>query len=372
MPTFPDHLRPGGPNGDGPLNPFPGVRVLERRLNREIPYQLGSNEGLDMPHRALREHFGDAMAAHVYSYGDSEALGIRSRLSEQKKIPLEAMLVDAGADSLLALSLRTLTQPGDCVISTAGTYPTFAYFARGQGCRLVELAYQEGPGLLAPDLAAIAQAAQRENARLVYLANPDNPSGHVHSDDDVMALRRDLPEDCWLLLDEAYHDFREDADSAFGHRVLPGVVRVRTLSKAHGLAGLRVGYAIAEPDTLAIMMKVRIHYAVSTLTQAAAEVVLDHPDEVQAHVNAVRQRREQLAAHLAGLGADVLPSATNFVGLRLPSAELAAQVHQSLLEEGKLISRPADPALGHVLRITAVEDALVPGRLKTLEDALMT
>lgn len=365
MPTFPEHLQ-----GDGPTNPFPGVRVLERRLGREIPHQLGSNEGLDMPHRALREHFGDAMAAQVYSYGDGEALGIRSRLAEQKQIPLEAMLVDAGADSLLALSLRALTQAGDSVISTSGTYPTFAYFARGQGCRLVEVSYQQGPGLLAPDLEALAQAAQRENARLVYLANPDNPSGHVHSDDDVLALRQALPDDCWLLLDEAYQDFREDAGGDFGRRVLTGVVRVRTLSKAHGLAGLRVGYAIAEPETLAIMMKVRIHYAVSTLTQAAAEVVLDHPDEVLDHVNAVRQRRDQLAAHLAGLGADVLPSATNFVGLRLPSAELAARIHQQLLEEGKLIARPADPALGHVLRITAVEDALVPGRLKTLEQAL--
>ena len=181
-----------------------------------------------------------------------------------------------------------------------------------------------------------------------------------------MALRQALPDDCWLLLDEAYHDFREDADSGFGRRILPGVVRVRTLSKAHGLAGLRVGYAIAKPDTLAVMMKVRIHYAVSTLTQAAAEVVLDHPEEVQAHVDAVRQRRDKLAAHLAGLGADVLPSATNFVGLRLPNAELAAQVHQALLEEGKLIARPADPALGHVLRITAVEERMVHCRLKTI------
>ncbi|RUR34867.1 aminotransferase class I/II-fold pyridoxal phosphate-dependent enzyme [Vreelandella nanhaiensis] len=173
-----------------------------------------------------------------------------------------------------------------------------------------------------------------------------------------------------MLLDEAYHDFREDADSEFGRRVLPGVVRVRTLSKAHGLAGLRVGFTIAEPEALVVMMKVRIHYTVSTLTQAAAEVVLDHPNEVQAHIKAVRQRREKLTAHLSKLGADILPSATNFVCLRLPSPELAAQIHHNLLEEGKLISRPADPALGHILRITTLADALVPGRLATLERSL--
>lgn len=365
MPRFPDHL-----TGDGPHNPFPGVRVLERRLGREIPHQLGSNEGLDMPHRALRERFGDAMVEHVYSYGDAEALGIRQRLADQKGIPLEAMLVDAGADSLIALTLRAVTSPGATVVATRGTYPTFGYFARGHGCRVVEVTYDEGPGRLAPDLEALADTARREGARLVYLANPDNPSGHLHSDHEVLALCRALPDDCWLLLDEAYHDFREDADAEFGRQVLPGAVRLRTLSKAHGLAGLRVGYAIAEPETLAVMMKVRIHYAVSTLSQAAAETVLDHPAEVDAHVTAVRKRRERLAAQLRELGADVLPSTTNFVGVRMPSAELAAEVNKALLDEGKLIARPADPALGHVLRITAVKDALVPGQLAVLEQAL--
>lgn len=365
MPRFPDHL-----TGDGPHNPFPGVRVLERRLGREIPHQLGSNEGLDMPHRALRERFGDALAEHVYSYGDAEALGIRQRLAEQKDIPLEAMLVDAGADSLIALTLRAVVSPGDAVVATRGTYPTFGYFARGHGCRVEEVAYDEGPGRLAPDLDALARTARETQARLVYLANPDNPGGHLHRDDDVLALRRALPDDCWLLLDEAYHDFREDADGDAGRRVLPGTVRLRTLSKAHGLAGLRVGYAIAEPQTLAVMMKVRIHYAVSTLSQAVAETVLDAPDEVEAHVAAVRERRERLAAHLRDLGADVLPSATNFVGVRMASAALAGEIHKALLDEGTLVARPADPALGHVLRITAVADALAPGRLATLERAL--
>ncbi|MFY0988851.1 pyridoxal phosphate-dependent aminotransferase [Halomonas sp. C05BenzN] len=365
MPRFPDHLL-----GDGPTNPFPGIRVLERRLGREIPHRLGSNEGLDMPHDALRRHFGDAMVEHVYCYGDAEALGIRQRLADQQGLPLEAMLVDAGADSLIALALRTVATAGCSVVGTSGTYPTFGYFARGQGCRLVEVAYDEGPGRLAPDLEALLGAARRHDARLVYLANPDNPSGHLHDDDAIRQLRAELPDDCWLLLDEAYHDFREDADGPFSREVLPGVIRLRTLSKAHGLAGLRVGYAIAEPETLAMMMKVRIHYAVSTLSQAAAEVVLDHPRESRAHVAAVLERRQRLADHLRGLGAEVLPSATNFIAIRLPDADLAERINRELLEAGRLIARPANPGLGHVLRITAVEDALVPGRLAILEEAL--
>ncbi|MDR5858410.1 aminotransferase class I/II-fold pyridoxal phosphate-dependent enzyme [Halomonas eurihalina] len=365
MPRFADHLyRPG------PDNPFPGIWVLQRRIGREIPHRLGSNEGLDMPHSALRRHFGDAMAEHAYCYGDAEAQGIRERLSRQQGIPVEALLVDAGADSLLALVLRAVAPSEASVIASAGTYPTFGYFARGQGCRLIEVAYDEGSDRLAPDLDALARAAHEEKARLVYLANPDNPTGHLHDDDAVRRLRDALPDDCWLLLDEAYHDFRDDADTPFASEVLPGVIRCRTLSKAHGMAGLRIGYAIAEPTTLAMLMKVRIHYAVSTLTQAAAEVVLDHPDETRQHIANVIDRRRRLSAHFRQLGADVLPSATNFIGIRLGSPELAKRVHAELLEEGKLIARPAHPDLGHVLRITAVEDAMVPGRLDTLEQAI--
>lgn len=149
-----------------------------------------------------------------------------------------------------------------------------------------------------------------------------------------------------------------------------GVIRLRTLSKAHGLAGLRIGYAIADPDVLAMMMKVRIHYAVSTFTQAAAEVVLDHPGEVNQHVADVKARREELAEHFRALGADVLPSATNFIGIRLPSAELAAEVHQQLLAEGVLVARLAHPELANVIRITAVQVALEPGKLAALENAI--
>ncbi|QNI02030.1 histidinol-phosphate aminotransferase family protein [Halomonas sp. SH5A2] len=365
MPRYPDHLM-----SEGPANPFPGIKVLERRIGQDIPHRLGSNEGLDMPHRALREHFGDALAEHVYCYGDAEALGVRQRLSKQQGIALDTLLVDAGADSLIALALRTTCEPGETVVSTAGTYPTFGYFAKGQGCLVVEPRYHEAPGVLAPDLEAMAAAAHEENARLVYLANPDNPSGHLHSDSAILKLRDALPDTCWLLLDEAYGDFRDDAGSEFAAKALPGVIRLRTFSKAHGLAGLRIGYAIADPEVLAMMMKVRIHYAVSTFTQAAAEVVLDHPEEVHQHVVKVKARREQLAGHFRALGADVLPSATNFVGIRLPSAELAEQIHRELLEAGRLIARPAHPSIGHVLRITAVEDALVPGRLAILERAI--
>ncbi|WP_445620004.1 pyridoxal phosphate-dependent aminotransferase [Kushneria sp. Sum13] len=353
---------------EGPTNPFPGRQALERRLGHALPHQLGSNEGLDMPHRALTEALGAPVAELARTYGDAQAFELRQQLAKQLGTPRDTLLVDAGADSLIALTLRALCDTGSTVITSAGTYPTFRYFAEGHGCRLVEVAYQQAPGRLAPDVDALIQAAWLHHARLVYLANPDNPGGHCLNATDIACLVDNLPPTCHLLLDEAYHEFRPDQGD---NTPLAGVVRLRTFSKAHGLAGLRIGYAIADPELLEVMYKVRIHYAVSSVAQAAAAVVLTHVEEVERHVQSVIERREQLAEQLQAWGAEVLPSATNFVAIRMPGPESALEVQQALLADGVIVHRPPHPALGDILRISAVEDALVPGRLSALQNALV-
>lgn len=347
---YPKHLQ-----GDGPHNPFPGLSALERRLGREIPHRLGSNEGLDMPHTRLRQVFGEAFVAQIRSYGDAEAYALRQRLSQQLTLPMENLLIDAGADSVLALALRGLVSVGETVVCSAGTYPTFAYFAQGQGCQLIEVPYVAEHGVLAPDLHALADQALRHHARLVYLANPDNPSGHQHSDADVLALRHALPDNCWLVLDEAYHDFRDDKASS---DPISGVLRVRSFSKAHGLAGLRVGYAIAESSLLSVLMKVKIHYALSSISLTAVSLLLDHPEEVSEHIQRVKDRRVKLTQLLRSRGLSVLPSHTNFVAVVMHDADHALKVQTRLLDQGIAVTRPAHPALNHLLRITALENAL--------------
>ncbi|MGY3725783.1 MULTISPECIES: pyridoxal phosphate-dependent aminotransferase [Cobetia] len=363
---------------EGPHNPFPGIKALERRLGHALPHQYGSNEGLDMPHAVLGGELGHALADLSRSYADADAWQLRHQLAERLGVAYETLLVDAGADSLLALVMRATICAGERVITSAGTYPTLAYFARGLGAEVIEVPYTEAHASddalhfaqLAPDLAALAAAASQHAARVVYLANPDNPSGHLHSDEDVRALRDALPADCSLLLDEAYHDFRPDAAQA-DNAPMARTFRLRTFSKAYGLAGLRLGFMIAEREDLALLTKVRIHYAVSAPALAAGELLLEHPEEAATHVAAVIQCRDQLAGHLRSLGADVLPSATNFLCVRLKSAERAAQVQQQLMAQGVLITRSPHPALGHILRISTLEDSLVPGRLARLEQAIV-
>jgi len=123
MPRFADHLY-----RDGPANPFPGIKALERRLGREIPHRLGSNEGLDMPHRALEARFGTALCELARGYGDAGAMGVRTRLATALEVELDNLLVDAGADSLLALSLRAVAPAGTTVVTSAGSRRKAIFF----------------------------------------------------------------------------------------------------------------------------------------------------------------------------------------------------------------------------------------------------
>jgi hypothetical protein len=147
--------------------------------------------------------------------------------------------VDAGADSLIFLALRVRVNVGDTVVTTAGTYPTFKYFAEGIGAQILEVPYKENGKGLEVDLAALSSAANKSNASLVYVANPDNPTGHVHDSESISSLRRSLPPTTTLIVDEAYIDFSPSHALRLTSRCeeWQNTIQLRTLSKAYGLAG---------------------------------------------------------------------------------------------------------------------------------------
>ena len=111
--------------------------------------------------------------------------------------------MDAGADSLILLALRARITPGDVVVTSAGTYPTFLYFAEGVGARIIQVPYHDDSGHLSVDLDALAAAARANDASLLYIANPDNPTGQVHGRGEMARLRSSLPETTMLIIDEA-------------------------------------------------------------------------------------------------------------------------------------------------------------------------
>ena len=267
------------------------------------------------------------------------------------------MLFDTGADSLILLALRLSCNVGDAVVCTAGTYPTFRYFAEGVGARILEVPYQQQGDRLQTDLPRLAEVARAERAAVLYLANPDNPTGHYWGADELLSLREMLPSTTLLILDEAYVDFCVDAQDARRAARCP-TLRLRTLSKAYALAGLRVGYAIAPPDIVAKADQIRPQFALSSFAQLAAQTVMDDPDYSRQLIAATIHLRDKLADALRARDLVVMPSHTNFVCIAYRDAASSEAIHRQLLSDGIAVHRPPHPAVRHLLRVTAQPQAL--------------
>lgn len=361
----------------GIVNPFPGIVVLERMLGKSIRHRIGSNEALPFAQAAMSEKFGPYFSELARLYPDPSALALREELAVQLQLSVDQLLFDAGADSLILLALRTVCEPGDVVVTSAGTYPTFKYFADGLGAHVLEVPYHDGisndqPNVLRPDLQALADTAGRHHAKLVYLANPDNPTGHCVAEAAVRALRAALPNDTLLLVDEAYVDFSPEQVTPLSP--WPNTVRLRTLSKAYAAAGLRLGYAIADGEWIQRANQLRIHYAVSHVAHVAGLLLLRdfaYKQQLVQQTLTLRQQLQQAIVAADGGRGDVLvlPSATNFLALRYRDAACAAERQQRLWALQAAVHRPPHPALQQLLRITACPAALAPEIIATLTSA---
>jgi len=200
------------------------------------------------------------------------------------------------------------------------------------------------------DLQGLADAAHRTGAKVVYVANPDNPSGSWHPPDAIMALRAALPSDCMLLLDEAYFEFAPGVPPI--DPTDPQVIRLRTFSKAHGMAGIRVAYVVAHSYHAQGLNKTRFHFGVNCVAQAGALASLADPTHVDRVVELSAIGRNEISRFVAGLGLRPLPSHTNFVTVDVDSKARAEAILERLLERGVFIRKPGAPPLDGCIRIT--------------------
>jgi histidinol-phosphate aminotransferase len=260
----------------------------------------------------------------------------------------DQLVVGSGIDDLLGLIVRTFVAPGTPVVASRGSYPTFAYHVAGYGGVMHDVAYRHDHN----DLDGLADATRRTRARLVYLANPDNPSGTVYSAPDIAAFRSGLPDDALLVLDEAYVDFAPagtpygcDADD-------PRIIRLLTFSKAHGLAGLRIGYAVASRRTIRAFDKVRLHFGVNGPAQAAAVASLEDRGFLNRVIEQVDHGRHDYYRLAARLGLTSVRSATNFVAIDLGSRAAADMVRHALDERSVFVRSPRAAPLDSLIRVT--------------------
>ncbi len=209
--------------------------------------------------------------------------------------------------------------PAIPVVMSHGGYATFAFHVAGFGARFVHAPYRDFKN----DAEALGAAARESQARLVYLANPDNPTGSWLSADEQMRLIDGLPKGAILVLDEAYSDFAPRGSLPELDPEDPRVIRVRTFSKAHGMAGMRVGYAIAPAAVIATFDKIRHHFGVSRLAQEAALASLGDQDFIRDVARKVAGGREDYRRIAERLSFATLPSSTNFVAFDMGSGARA-------------------------------------------------
>ena len=328
--------------------PFVGPEAQERARGRPFRARLGANENVFGPSPKAVAVMREAAAGN-WMYADPECHDLRVAIASHHGVTAANVVVGEGIDGLLGLACKIVLDPGAVVVTSRGAYPTFNFHVAGCGGRLVKVPYRDDR----EDIAALLEAARREDARILYLSNPDNPMGSWWPAADVSRLMAQLPPGVLLLLDEAYGDTAPagtlppvDASNA-------QVLRLRTFSKAYGLAGARIGYAVGEVGFIAVFEKVRNHYGINRVGQLGALAALQdqaYLAEVVARIAAARQRIGDLAR---GCGLTPLPSATNFVAIDCGSdGAFAARVLSELLARDVFARKPAVPPLDRCIRIS--------------------
>ncbi|WP_163849223.1 pyridoxal phosphate-dependent aminotransferase [Pseudooceanicola aestuarii] len=288
--------------------PFIGPEELERRRGAPFAARLGANENVFGPSpKAIAAM--QAATPDLWKYGDSASHDLCVALAEHLDTRLETVTVGEGVDGLLGLLVRLLVAPGDRVVTSHGAYPTFNYHVQGFGGELVTVPYKGDH----EDPRALFAKARETGAKLVYLANPDNPMGSYLNGQDIADALADLPDHALLVLDEAYIECAPEAALAPIAYDDPRVIRMRTFSKAYALAGARVGYAIGDPTLIAAFDTVRNHFGMHRTAQDGALAALADQDHLRDTVARIAASREEIARIARDNGLVPLPSATNFV-----------------------------------------------------------
>ena len=311
-------------------------------------FKLSSNENPFDPLPGVVEAVSAAGAFNRYP--DASSPRLRARLAERYGVADDAVHVAAGSVSILYQLAQATSGPGDEILFSWRSFEAYPGLATVAGARAATVPNDAAGG---HDLDAMADAVT-DRTRMIIVCSPNNPTGPVVTQDAFDAFLTRVPGDVLVVLDEAYAEFVTQPGAVDGRRVLaaghPNVVVLRTFSKAYGLAGLRVGYAVGDPRIVSAARTTGIPLSVTAAAEEAALASLDAEDELLERVGVIAQRRDRLAARLREAGWDVPEAQGNFVWL--PAGDRALEV-AAAFEAQDLIVRPF---AGDGVRITVGEE----------------
>lgn len=333
-----------------PYRPGKPIAELQREYGIACPVKLASNENPLGPSPRVLDAIRGAMG-DLHRYPDGAAYELVHRLAEFLGVPSRHILVGAGSNEILDLLFRTFLAHDDNVVIGK---PSFVYYPIG--LQAANVRYREVPlrnhlEWSVDDLLGAVDA----RTKMIVIANPNNPTATTLNRSELQRLLGEVPDDVIVVLDEAYAEYAEPDAWGSGLELRDlheRLVVLRTFSKAYGLAGLRVGYAVAPAAMVDYLHRVRLPFNTSSLAQAAAIAALQDPEHLARVVSFNRGERQRVQRLLNEAGFDVVPSQANFFLVRTQgSVANAAELYEALLRKGVIV-RPVPAPLDSYLRVT--------------------
>ena len=343
-----------GVSGLTPYQPGKPVEALERELGLDNIVKLASNENPLGPSPLAVEAAGKVIAG-INIYPDDIGFRLRHRLAEKYQVATDCITLGSGSSDVIDMVVRSFLGPGRNAVFSEHSFAMYPIYTQASGAQgKVAAAFPaDHPEMpYGHDLDAML-ALVDENTRVVFIANPNNPTGTWLTSDSLRTFIEKVPGDVVIVLDEAYTEYVTEPEYPDGIQWLadfPNLIVTRTFSKIYGLAGLRVGYGVCSTELASVINRVRHPFNVNSAGLAAAEAALDDQDFLKASVANNQAGLKQLMGASTEMGLSFIPSVGNFLCINM--GQSGAELFDALLRQGVIVRPVGNYQLPDYLRVT--------------------
>lgn len=325
------------------------IEELAREKNLTKISKLASNENPLGPSPYAIKEMTNALWS-VHRYPDMFGFEVKKELIQLFRLKYENVILGNGSEGIMAYIMRAFVREGDEFLTAENTFIGALILAKGSGMKVVETPRTSD---MRYDVKAMAEAIN-ENTRIIYIANPDNPTGTYITREELEGLMAKVPSHCIVILDEAYFEFargREDYPNSMNYR-FDNAITLRTFSKAYGICGIRMGYGFAHEDFILNLHKVKLPFEPSLIAQKGALGALKDQPHLQRTLKNNKKRYKDAFEFLQQEGFAPIPSLTNFICFRTGGAEQSQWLYEELLNQGVIIRPLAANGMPDYMRVS--------------------
>ena len=328
--------------------PFVGPEAQERILDKYFDSRIGANESVFGPSPDALKVMKDEVNS-LWMYGDPENFDLKIEIAKKHSVKSENIIVGEGIDGLLGYLVRMFVEPNDTVVTTDGSYPTFNYHVNGYGGLLNKIPFKKDY----EDLYSLVKISKDVLPKIIYVSNPNNPMGTLNDKVVIQKLISEVPKETIICLDEAYADFVPEDELIDIDVNQENIIRMRTFSKAYGLAGARVGYGIGNKKLINNFDKIRNHFGINRVSQYAAIASLRDKNHLNDVILKVKESLKKLEEIAISNNCKFVKSYTNFLSIDCGyNGEFAKKVLDNLITNGIFVRMPFTSPENRCIRVT--------------------